>query len=59
MTTPLKTRLDPRYGSRRLEQSASSEDVHAYFEKQYYSAVSSGQKGVDIKRSLEGRFLTR
>ena len=54
MTTPLKTRLDPRYGSRRLEQSASSEDVHAYFEKQYYSAVSSGQKGVDIKRSLEG-----
>lgn len=54
MTTPLKTRLDPRYGSRRLEDAASSKDVHAYFEKQYYSAVSSGQKGVDIKRSLDG-----
>lgn len=54
MTSPLKTRLDPRYGSRRLADAASSEDVHAYFETQYYAAVNSGEKGVDIKRSLEG-----
>tara|TARA_R110000868_G_scaffold219607_1_gene470718 strand:+ start:23106 stop:23981 length:876 start_codon:yes stop_codon:yes gene_type:complete len=54
MTPPLKTEIDDRYGSRRLVGGSSAEDVHAYFREQYYEAVQVGQKGVDIKRSLDG-----
>ena len=54
MGSSLPTKLDPRYGSRRLANPASAEDVHTYFRTAYYEAVSGGRKGVDIKRSLEG-----
>ena len=54
MASPLKTERDQRYGSRRLAAHASSDDVHAYFREAYYDAVQGGQKGVDIKRSLDG-----
>ena len=52
--SPLKTDPDERYGSRRLERHSSSDDVHAYFRDTYYDAVQGGEKGVDIKRSLDG-----
>lgn len=54
MASPLRTELDERYGSRRLGSHSSTEDVHAYFRTAYYDAVQGGQKGVDIKRSLDG-----
>jgi 2-polyprenyl-3-methyl-5-hydroxy-6-metoxy-1,4-benzoquinol methylase len=54
MALPLSTETDPRYGSRRLSAHSSTGDVHAYFRKAYYDAVQGGQKGVDIKRSLDG-----
>lgn len=54
MGESLRTKLDPRYGSRRLADAANTEDVHAYFRTAYYEAVTDGEKGVDIKRSLEG-----
>tara|TARA_R110000868_G_scaffold32400_1_gene117840 strand:+ start:22437 stop:23312 length:876 start_codon:yes stop_codon:yes gene_type:complete len=54
MALPLKTEPDERYGSRRLDTRSSTEDVHAYFRTAYYDAVQGGQKGVDIKRSLDG-----
>lgn len=54
MGESLRTKPDPRYGSRRLAETASTEDVHTYFRTAYYEAVTDGRKGVDIKRSLEG-----
>lgn len=54
MTGRLRTEQDPRYGSRRLVDGANTETVHDYFRTQYYAAVKSGEKGVDIQRSLEG-----
>lgn len=50
----LETETDERYGSRRLTGHSPTEDVHAYFRDAYYGAVQGGQKGVDIKRSLDG-----
>jgi len=54
MALPLTTEPDARYGSRRLAAHTSTDDVHAYFREAYYDAVQDGEKGVDIKRSLEG-----
>lgn len=54
MAASLPTETDERYGSRRLAAHSSTGDVHAYFRKAYYEAVQGGQKGVDLKRSLEG-----
>jgi 2-polyprenyl-3-methyl-5-hydroxy-6-metoxy-1,4-benzoquinol methylase len=54
MATALPTEIDPRYGSRRLSETASTGDVHEYFRTAYYDAINSGEKGVDIKRSLDG-----
>ncbi|MDG1416643.1 MAG: class I SAM-dependent methyltransferase [Maricaulis sp.] len=48
------TELDPRYGSRRLAASSTAEQVHDYFRDTYYADVDSGDKGVDIKRSMDG-----
>jgi SAM-dependent methyltransferase len=54
MPTVLPTEIDPRYGSRRLSEAASTGDVHKYFRTAYYDAIKGGEKGVDIKRSLDG-----
>lgn len=54
MTARPDTEPDPRYGSRRLAASSTAQQVHDYFRDTYYADVDSGDKGVDIKRSMDG-----